>query len=139
MTMFISKSQKDREMATIFRMGKMVKFITGKLYLYSKINKNVIFQGFEMAGILVGLGIFTPFATDSADCRNKTTSNETILFENKTGLNQTSTFWEENKCFIPAVVLTVIFIISAVLLLIYVKENRGIYFYCYFCYRSSIR
>ncbi len=85
-----------------------------------------------MAGILVGLGIFTPFATDS-NCRNKTTSlNETILFDNKTGLNQTSTFWDENKVFLPAVVLTVIFIIAAVLLLVYVKENRGFIFNYYF-------
>ena len=98
MTMFISKSQKDREMATIFRMGKDSCFYYWAIVFIIKINKNFIFfEGFEMAGILVGLGIFTPFATDS-NCRNKTTSlNETILFDNKTGLNQTSTFWDENK------------------------------------------
>ena len=73
-----------------------------------------------MIGILAGLGIFTPFATDS-NCKNDTSSNSTlnakISFEEK--------FWNENKVFIHAVVLTIVFIVLTTLLLIFVKEDKG--------------
>ena len=72
-----------------------------------------------MLGILAGLGIFTPFAT-GPDCKNDTTnktSNVRITFENQ--------FWNENQVFIPAVVLTAIFVGFTVLLLVFVKENKG--------------
>jgi hypothetical protein len=72
-----------------------------------------------MIGILAGLGIFTPFATDS-NCKNDTsngTINEKILTEDN--------FWKDNYVFIPAIVLTIIFIVFTTLLLIFVNEDIG--------------
>ena len=73
-----------------------------------------------MIGILAGLGIFTPFATDS-NCKNDTSSNSTLNAK----ISFEDNFWNENKVFIPAVVLTIVFIIMTVLLLIFVKEDKG--------------
>ena len=72
-----------------------------------------------MIGILAGLGIFTPFATDS-NCKNDT-SNSTINEKISTEDN----FWKDNYVFIPAIVLTIIFIVFTTLLLIFVNEDRG--------------
>ena len=74
-----------------------------------------------MVGILAGLGLFTPFA-DAPPCK---LLNQTNINNATTEANEQS-FWKENFVIIPALILTVIFIILNALLLIFVKERTGL-------------
>ena len=86
-----------------------------------------------MASILVGLGIFTPFATSEDDCKGRNNNSITTKFpsdvskifsdKNQTAIDKT--FWDENQILFPSIVTCAFFIVITVLLLVFVKENKG--------------
>jgi Na+/melibiose symporter-like transporter len=104
LTMFLSPSAADRDAATIYRMGS------------------------EMLGILLALGIQGPFVSTVDECiipekfKNETLINST----NETPNTIDTGFWHDEKYAIFAFILTAIFIVSIVLLGLFVKERHDL-------------
>jgi hypothetical protein len=112
MTMYLCSSLKERELATIYRMG------------------------FEMIGLLLALVIQGPFLSGSSECTNTTIpinvslSNQSDLgYANVYAGATTESFWQKNIYFMLALVLTCIFLVGNYLLIFFVKEKEGGCFY----------
>jgi Na+/melibiose symporter-like transporter len=107
MTMYLCSSLKERESATIYRMG------------------------FEMIGLLIALAIQGPFLSGincySPPNATNATSNATMsmLRDTLEATAATESFWERNIYVLLALGLTVIFLGGNYLLIFNVNEKEG--------------
>lgn len=119
MTMYLCSSLEERESATIYRMGM------------------------EMVGLLLALAIQGPFMAnikciqDNLINLNETTNmslpaafdDESHLKEVFRTVKDSQTVWEKNIYVIFAAILTVIFLIGNYMLVFFVDEKKGLYFF----------
>ncbi len=102
---YLTKSSKERESITIMRMGC------------------------EIVGVLAGIGIQAPFVTTNQKCKrlNETSFEVTNNYTNMTNasFDNKISFWD-NKYFIVALCLTVIFALTHIALLVFVPEKEGL-------------
>lgn len=75
-----------------------------------------------MIGLLLALGIQGPLVANDSSCLKKNASGE-IIPNTDTG---TSSNWEQFKYTYIAIIMTVIFLVTTIPLIFFVKEKPGI-------------